>query len=236
MKNPVYSLFMVALVLLSASFSFAAADEIRFVYEDYAPYAYQENGEAKGFHVDIIRVVCSRIGVTPIFLHRPWARAIEDVRTGVADGIISIFKNSEREKYLYYPDLGLSEEESVVFVKRDGPEVTTIQDLDGLKVGIIRGYFYGEGVREQLPSKIYEFLDGEMLLRMLGENRISAGLGIRNTGEYMLEKLDYEDQIVVALVLSKRQMYVGFSKEMGERGKRLVEDFNRELKKLKVIE
>jgi polar amino acid transport system substrate-binding protein len=227
---------MIALVMLSASFSFASADEIRFVYEDYAPYVYQENGEVKGSHVDILRLVCSRIGVTPIFLNRPWARAVEEVKTGVADGILSLFKNSEREKYLYYSDLGLSCEESVVFVNRSGPEVTTIQDLVGLKVGTIRGYFYGDGIREQLPSKIYEFLDGEMLLRMLVENRISAGLGTRNTGEYLLKKLGYQDQIMVALVLSKHQLYVGFSKEMGERGKRLAEDFSRELKKLKAVE
>jgi len=233
MKSPVVFLLMILMGVLSVALTPALADEMRLVYENFPPFEYQENGEAKGSHIDMVRVVCSRIGVTPVFSYRPWARAIEEVQTGAADGVVSIFKNKKRETYLYFPDQGFSYEETVVFVNQDSPELKTIQDLAGLKVGVVREYFYGEGIREQLPSKVYEFRDGEMLLRMLVEQRIAAAIATRYVGGYLLEKMGYRDQIDIALVLSRCPLYIGFSKGIGERGKRLAEVFSYELSRIR---
>jgi polar amino acid transport system substrate-binding protein len=207
----------------------AAAGELRLAYEDFPPFEYQQDGEPRGTHVSLIRQVCDRLGLTPVFLNRPFARAMADARSGQVDGIFSLFRNTIREGEFHYADTPLSFEDTVVFVTRGDLHPASVRDLAGLRVGVIRGYYYGEGVSTQLPPEVDQFKDMESLLRMLGEGRIDAALATRHSGEYIIRQLGYQDRARVVLQLSRRPLFIAFTKARGAQGRHLAEQFSREL-------
>jgi polar amino acid transport system substrate-binding protein len=205
------------------------AQEVRLAYEQFPPFEYLEDGQARGTNMDQIRNVCAELGLTPVFLQRPWARALEDVRDGLVDGVFSLFRTSAREEFLFYADVPLAHEEVVVFVTREDLHLASIGDLRGLNVGVIRGYSYGEGIRASLPENTAQFKDGTALLRMLCQGRIDAALTTRFAGEGLLAQLSCDQTARVALTLSRRPLFIAFSRKIGDRGQRLAEAFTREL-------
>ncbi len=213
--------------------SLAVAGELRLAYEDFPPFEYQQDGEPKGTHVAIIRQVCERLGVTPVFLSRPFARAMADARSGQVDGIFSLFWSKVRASEFHFADTPLSFEDTVVFVTRGDLHPASVRDLAGLRVGVIRGYYYGEGVSTQLPADVDQFKDMEALLRMLGEGRIDAALATRHSGEYTIRQMGYQDRARIALQLSRRPLFIAFTKARGAHGRHLAEQFSRELEAIR---
>jgi len=237
MKSCVLCLRVVLLVLAVVAGSLwpggrARADEVRLVYEDFPPFEYRQDGEARGDSVALIRRVCAGLGLVPVFMSRPWARAVDDVRTGHADGIFSLFRSEEREGWLHFARQPLAYEDTVVFVARGDLHPESLEALSGLRVGVVRGYHYGPGVSMRLPESPIPFKDVEALLAMLCEGRIDAALATRRSGEYILERLACADRARVVLELARMPLYIAFSRVDEARGRRLAEMFSRELARL----
>ncbi|WP_231117192.1 substrate-binding periplasmic protein [Pseudodesulfovibrio alkaliphilus] len=209
------------------------ADEVRLVYEDFPPFEYQQEGEARGDSVVLIRRVCAELGLVPVFMNRPWARAVDDVRSGHADGIFSLFRSAEREKWLHFAEQPLAYEDTVVFVARGDLQPGSLEDLAGLRVGVVRGYHYGPDVSTRLPESPMLFKDVEALLAMLCEGRIDAALATRRSGEHVLERLGgCADRARVVLELARMPLHIAFSRRDEVRARRLADMFSRVLARL----
>ncbi|MBU4193241.1 MAG: transporter substrate-binding domain-containing protein [Pseudodesulfovibrio sp.] len=208
------------------------AEEVRLVYEDFPPFEYQQDGEAQGESVALIRQVCAELGLTPVFMHRPWARALDDVRTGHADGIFSLFRSEERERSLIFAQQPLAHDETVVFVARGDLHPESLEDLAGLRVGLVRGHHYGSGVVERIPGSLQLFKDVRTMFAMLCEGRIDAAMVARSPGEHFLKQLDCGDQVREVLVLAQMSLHIAFSRLDEAHGKRLAEAFSRELARM----
>lgn len=207
----------------------ALAEEVRLVYEDFPPFESLQGGEARGESVALIRQVCARLGLTPVFMHRPWARALDDVRTGHADGIFSLFRSEEREKSLIYAQQPLAHDETVVFVARDDLHPESLEALRGLRVGLVRGHHYGAGVVERVPGSLQLFKDVRTMFAMLCEGRIDAAMVARRPGERILKQLECGDRVRGVLVLARMSLHIAFSRVDEARASRLAEVFSREL-------
>lgn len=212
------------------------AEEVRLVYEDFPPFESLQGGEAQGESVTLIRQVCAQLGLTPVFMHRPWARALDDVRTGHADGIFSLFRSEEREKSLIYARQPLAHDETVVFVVRDDLHPESLEDLAGLRVGLVRGHYYGSGVVERAPGSLQFFKDVRAMFAMLCEGRIDAAMVTRGPGEHALRQLECGDRARVVLVLARMSLHIAFSGVDEARGRRLAEVFSRELGRIATMQ
>ena len=69
------------------------AETLEFVFSDFPPFEYIENGSSVGINKEIIEEACRRLDVTPVFRQLPWKRALEYVKEGSADAVFSLFKN-----------------------------------------------------------------------------------------------------------------------------------------------
>lgn len=77
----------------------------------YPPYIYEESGSLKGVAVEIIQEVFSRMNQPINISVLPWARAIKQIQSNQADGIFTIYKTEDREKFVDFslePLLNLS--------------------------------------------------------------------------------------------------------------------------------
>lgn len=74
----------------------------------------------------------------------PWSRALNDVKEGKIDILPATWFTQERTAYLTYSDNYLTNQ--VKFIKKAGDnfEFAGLASLNGKKVGIVRGYGYGD--------------------------------------------------------------------------------------------
>ncbi|WP_255561854.1 transporter substrate-binding domain-containing protein [Zooshikella harenae] len=98
----------------------------------------------QGLSVAIVTEAFKREGYDLSMNFVPWARAIDGVKKGSYDILVSTWWTEERTKFLLYSDPYL--ENQIKFIKRKGDnfEYNGLASLDGKKVGIVRGYGYGD--------------------------------------------------------------------------------------------
>lgn len=205
------SALFVCLLLVST----AQAKDVTFVYETYPPYEFSEGGTLVGTDVDVIREVCTRIGVTPIFREVPWKRAMDEVKTGKADAIFSLFRTEEREGFLAFPEVGLSSERNVLVTRADsGLSVTSIGGLSGTTVGVVVDYAYGEPFDSTQSFTREASNDYEMLMKKLEAGRTDLAVINELVLNSMLRKSGKGSAFsVMEYVVADEPMYVGFSKK-----------------------
>ncbi len=93
--------------------------------------------------VKIIERVCKEAKIPYEIQFYPWERCVQMIKQGKADVIFGILKNEERKAYLKYPDQPVSFDKRVIVSKKSSKlNIKSIQDLQGLTVGIVRGYAY----------------------------------------------------------------------------------------------
>ncbi len=124
---------------------------LNLVTMDYPPYTYEEGGEAEGFATDILRETFRRMEIPISITVIPWARGIAEMKKGTVDGIFTIYRKVEREKFADFSEEILVMELVSLFVLADSP-ITFDGDLVTLlkqyRFGTVRGYSYGKAFDE----------------------------------------------------------------------------------------
>jgi ABC-type amino acid transport substrate-binding protein len=104
----------------------------------YPPYAYMDNDDPAGFDVDMAKTLADNMGRKAEFVDTRFEQLIPSLNSGRADVIASaLYITAERAKqvdYIPYFMTGNS-----IVVTQDGPDLQTVTDLCGLKVGAIKG-------------------------------------------------------------------------------------------------
>lgn len=110
--------------------------------QNFPPYAYLENGQLKGIHVDIVKAVMAQSGVKYSITTFPWARVVRTTNEASVDFSFPWVGKPERfKKYLM---VGPIHEGRTVFAVKKSSSITynNLQDISGLTVGTVRDYSY----------------------------------------------------------------------------------------------
>jgi len=132
--------------------------EVQLATSEWPPFEYTEDGVQKGNDVKVIEAVFDKMGMKVEIKFYPWARCVELAKKNQIDGIFTLRKTPEREQFLYFPAEVLSVSENFFFYKKGKQyQFTGVDDLKGLRIGITRGYAYGD---ELLSSKLFTLDEG----------------------------------------------------------------------------
>ncbi|MRF42273.1 transporter substrate-binding domain-containing protein [Escherichia coli] len=221
------------ILLLACLSPLALGERLRLVTDDWAPYAYQHDGEPHGIDYEVTTRVFERLGVEVEWEFLPWKRCLAMIEQGQADGIMDIFQTESRQPYLVYAPEPMSEVEFVLFEASARPHaVKALEDLAGLTVGTSPGYVYGatfnEAVhftREAAPTHEANF--GKLVL-----GRIDLAITDRRVGHYLLRHLGLQQQVKeLPLVINRQAQYLGLARKPGREA--LAQAFAAELRRFK---
>lgn len=156
-------LLVIFFVLFVSQAGFTS-EKIVLAYVDFPPYGYQEEGEAKGIMVDIVKAVFREAGIELELRNESFFRAYYMVKNGAVDGIFNFYKTEGRLKHFDYSNPILVNP-LLVFTRRDKSyNIEKIDDMNGLRVGTMFGYSYGaqfdrntEIVRDEAQSHVINF-------------------------------------------------------------------------------
>jgi serine phosphatase RsbU (regulator of sigma subunit)/ABC-type amino acid transport substrate-binding protein len=150
-----------------------------------APVAYLDHGVPAGLAIDLTRAIAARMPESVQIRVMDWAQAQRLVAAGRADALIQINATPQRRRIYDFSDPFLESHFSI-FVRQDGPNVSDVASLRGLRVGVEAG-----GLPQQVLGR-----DGHIRLtivpsfpaafRMLAAGKIDAVVVDYRVGMYVL--------------------------------------------------
>ncbi|OGR11481.1 MAG: hypothetical protein A2277_13235 [Desulfobacterales bacterium RIFOXYA12_FULL_46_15] len=98
--------YLVCLFIILIPFSGYCRDPINIVTDSayWYPYTYSEDNQAKGIHIDMVQKALANLNHTRNFHPRPWKRALDGMKNGEFDAVVSASYKPERAGYLLFPD------------------------------------------------------------------------------------------------------------------------------------
>ncbi len=168
---------VLASLLLLFGMGSAQAGQINlFGADNLPPKSWQDGSTPHGYAVDAATEALTRAGYQPIVKLEPWPRAIEDVTAG--NGIITHFSKTPQRERIFEFSQPLVYDRIVVAVRK-GREFpfTSVKDLVGKRVGVLRGVAYGGDWAASLKDlTLEEDTDAVARLGKLVRDRLDAAI------------------------------------------------------------
>ncbi|WP_246152103.1 substrate-binding periplasmic protein [Roseospira navarrensis] len=187
----------------------------------WAPYEFVDGDQVSGLATEIVTQVLNDMdtGVTSIFVY-PWARAVRLAEAGDIDVLYSGQFIADRQRFLWYPDTPLVESRWVVAVRaadRERFPFRTWEDLKRGRVGVVRGYRYGDGFDRFLKNNIAPQVanENQQNLVMLKNHRVDYVVCDLLNCRYLLDALGLSDKIHIyaETPIALTQYYAMFSRK-----------------------
>lgn len=209
--------------LLLPAFFCHAEQRVTLTGDPWPPYVEGELGqEARGgIVVELVERIFSRLeGVEASFPLVPWNRALKEVEVGTKDGIVALLKSAERERYMVYTDPLFESHNLVWYSKKKFPRGfnwNKIGDLAGYRVGITKGYTYGDDIDHAIESGLLPVVrvpTVDRLFAMLARDRVDIALANDNVGNALAGRYGSANELVAAHKATGKDVhYLAFSRK-----------------------
>lgn len=195
---------------------YAHEETITAVYADWYPYTFEENGEVKGFEIEILCTLMGEMHISVDFQNRPWIRCLKMMQEGKADAVVSLLKTPERETFVYFPQESISTSKSCLFTKAADTSVDFNGSLESLKpytIGVIAGFSFGSEFDHAHYLQKDEFRNAEMLIKKVLCGRNVLGAENKAVVIAVARRLSVLNQIrFLDPPIHAQRLYVGFAK------------------------
>ncbi|MBI3898950.1 MAG: transporter substrate-binding domain-containing protein [Gammaproteobacteria bacterium] len=199
-------------ILLTGTIPANATDNIHINVDDAnPPFMFMRQGKSAGLYPTLMAAVFHEMRVEVDIESKPWRRALAEIEASTA-GVGGIYKNSERIKKFDYSDPLFTERMNVYVVAyRDFP-FSGLNDLMKKRVGVIRGWSYGNEFDEARRSGAVipnEVSDDKQNFQKLNMGRVDAVLSIEQSANALIKSYP---NLRLAGTLAENPTYLAFNK------------------------
>lgn len=198
---------------------------------------YDEEGKLTGSTVELVREVARRlkreISIVPV----PWKRALHLTKNGRSDAICCAGINEERLEHFYFPDIKITSEENVFFVKK-GRTVKIdedLKDVSNIKIGVMLGYIYDHlqsAIDNDQFKSVQRLPTIEQNIKVLLAERTDIFIGNKIVVIHILKKMGLHDKVNILKrpgtdedwIITDWPVYLAFSKKVSLIIKEMNED------------
>ena len=146
-------------------------------------------GKPAGLFIDLWRLWAEKTGETIEFRVSEWADTLETLRNGSADIHSGLYRTEGRSVWINFSQ-PIYETRSNLFYHVDHDEISGLDELEGQKVGALRGAYAAIYLRENWPNvEVVDFETSEAIIIAAGEGRIDAFLDETPTVLTLLNRL-----------------------------------------------
>jgi len=149
MKKYIMVLLTSSILLLLGCDSDKTGDKIKFAtFADYPPFEYQENGEIKGFDIELAQLIAKKLGKIATFENMQFSSILPALKNDSVDAAIAtITITKEREKNFDFSEPYYANSMTTVFIKEK--PVTNKSQLSGKKIACQLGTTMEIWLKEQ---------------------------------------------------------------------------------------
>lgn len=236
MKNiiRIITMLLILIIIFSMAASVAINDDKDVLIiagdKNYPPYEFiDDDGEYRGFNVDLMRALAIELGVEIKLVPMDWMGAHAALINGKIDAIQGMSFNENRAEIYDFSNEYLVNSQ-VCFVKKDNSIIFGLEDLKGRRVAVQRSDFAAYTLAEIGEIEVVFFSDLDEAFSKLINNDVDAVVGNRLTGLYNIQKKRIEDKIkIVGYELNQTPYGIAFKKG----NQQLVKEANIGLENLK---
>jgi polar amino acid transport system substrate-binding protein len=179
-----------------------------------APFMFVRGGVAEGLYPQLVRAAFQQMDTAVKLEAIPWSRALRQLDQAEC-GVAGIYRNAERlQKYDFSAAIFI--ERVRLYARRErGLSFAGIADLAGLRVGVIRGWSYGDAFDqarrtgqvtvEEVPADAQNF-------GKLASGRLDAVLAVEQAGAALLAGGAYPSVQVLPRPLAVNSTHLAFHK------------------------
>ncbi|MGI0115372.1 substrate-binding periplasmic protein [Zooshikella sp. RANM57] len=234
--NLIKPTLVIAILWVFSFYVKAENSPLTVICDEWPPYQTVEKNNVGGFSTKVVEEVFKRMNVkTNKIKAYPWKRAITMVKTGTADALFSANFTEERTKFAIYPEETLVDSPWVMWVREeDNLKYESFDNLLGKKVGLVRGYSYTKDLWEFVKKhNIYEEVTkDEQNFKKLNSGRIDYAAAELGNGFYIIKNLKLNKIVPLkGTPIKSSGLYIMFNNK--NVSKKFVDNFSKELKKLK---
>lgn len=121
------------------------------------PHAYKEDGESKGFVVDVFNSIFDELGYEVEWEWTDWNGVLANLQSGKIDTAINFAATEERAQTYNFTDPYYSSK-AVVATSKDHAKIHSLDDLEGKQLASIMGTNFENVLLEEFPEKNYELI------------------------------------------------------------------------------
>jgi len=223
------------LLIILMFISLVYSQKVVFVCEEYPPYEFIDNdNKPNGLDIEIIRnIMIYHPTIEYEIKFKNWDDGYSKVISGEYDAIFCLYKNKNREKYLYYPITPLSIDRNVFFVNNNfNINIKSLEDVKDLKIGVVKENSYGNKFDSfNFKNKIQ--CDNQLdLLKKFTTNKFDIYVNSTYVGWYYIIKYNLKNIKRVDYIINSDPLYIAFSKK-SKNGKMLNDIFEEGLRRMK---
>ena len=186
--------WLLLLILLTLALATPASAWVIGIDENYPPHEFVENGEVKGFNVDIIRAMAEAVNETVEFRPMSWNSVVESLNNGSIDMAFMAAYETRKELYDFSePVLDIT---LAIFVKNDVYGIASLDDLRGHTVVVERGDIAQEIISGK-GATVIAVDNQKEAMEMLVRGDAFAYFGNYHTGLYLIQKYGYGNVKVI---------------------------------------
>lgn len=192
---------------------------LTFATDEIFPLAYADNGEKKGFLIDVVSEIFRRAEIEISFSFLPWARCLVEARLGQISGLFAAFHTPERAVFLDYGTEVLMMQRQNLFVTVDSPiqNAADLKQFVDLRIGLLNQVSQGDAIDHKIQTGFFHNIEvtntAENVLRMLVAGRIDMAILHRAEGSGMAKVVGLDSKIrALDPPLSEIPAYLAFTK------------------------
>lgn len=153
-----------------------------------APYGYFENGEAKGFSIDLLNKIAEKLDIELEFIHLPLAKSWEAIKNNEIQVMANLIQKEKRKKHVYYGDAWLLFKDRI-FVKKEDYLLNSLEKLNGKTVAITKNYALNDILTQEYPKIKLVYAKNKLdMLNMVSKGEADATIYEENAGLHKIGK------------------------------------------------
>jgi len=198
------------------------------------PFMYADrDGQPHGVYPLLLRALFTRLDVPMRLVCLPWPRALAGLERA-EHGVGGIYSTAERQARHDFSQ-ALHVETIKVYTRRGGLRLfDRIDDLRGLRVGVLRGWSYGDAFDAATRAGLFQVEPVAADAQNFGKLErgfLDVAVAIEQSGDALLALGDFPSVRALPNPLTENPTYLAFSK--GAQQKALIARFDEQLEKLR---
>ncbi|HOP31030.1 MAG TPA: transporter substrate-binding domain-containing protein [Spirochaetota bacterium] len=221
-------LFILSAILITAFSIPVFADDKTYIadFETWAPFRIADSsspGGFKGLDIEILNEISEKLNIKIQVRRSPWARSLENIKTGNSDIITGVAYTDERAEFIDYIEPSYYSVNPVFYVQKGkGHLIKNYNDLYSYSIGYSIKSAYFEPFNSDRKLKKVELSTEAQLIRMLVLGRVDVIIGTNPNLAYDLLQSGNSSKAepVFYTPPKKTRLYIGLSKKSQLKGRK----------------
>ncbi len=158
--------------------------------EDWVPFNYRKNGEAKGFSIDYFNLLASKLNLNVEYVSGlSWNKAMDSLENSKIDVMLNIAKTKPRVKRFDYTSNIYLKVKSGFVQRKNTKDIIDFSQITDEKLAIVKGFIVNDFIKENYPKIDYDaLLNTTEVVKAVSNKKAFVGHGTIGSMQYIMNK------------------------------------------------